>query len=368
MNLTATTPQTFVNWKSVIAIVFLNFVVLVSWIVYHFFQPQLLAQFGFASLNGFLSNAKNMVLVLIPPLAGLLADFLQKRVGKGYLIFTVGISITAMVFMAAAYAFLPTAGQGLHHAIPAMMVVWLICMNIFYTPATAYLEKTASTQHLPLVTALVALTAELLMAVAPYTPQLMSQFNSSATFVGGGLLIALSGYFFYQANKDQGISYLAENPVGSQFSNLLIVFIIGFFAGLAEYFVTNSVPVWLKISLGSYAKHTMSIILAIAGLLALPVGKFVQNKEVRKVMVYGFCAVFSMLGIIYLLATQQILTQNTFGLGIVLCFLLALSTSFVVVSAFPVALWYSYGKQENLGIGIFWAGVGFYDMLTGFLN
>ncbi|MBC8111183.1 MAG: hypothetical protein H7Y04_09010 [Verrucomicrobia bacterium] len=366
MNITAT--QQFVNWKSVTAIILLNFVVLVSWVVYHFFQPQLLAQFGFSDLGGFLNDAKNIILVVIPPLAGLLADFLQKRVGKGYLIFTVGVSITAMVFMAAAYAFLPTAGKGLHEAIPGMMVVWLICMNIFYTPATAYIEKTASTQNLPLVTALVALTAELLMAVAPYTPQIMSQFNSSATFVGGGLLIALSGYFFYQANKDQGTTYLSENPAGSQFNNLLIVFAIGLFAGIAEYFVTNSVSDWLKVSLGSYAKHTVSIILAMAGLLALPAGKFVQNKDLRKTMVYGFCAVFSVLGIIYLLATQQILTANTFGLGILLCFLLALSASFVIVTAFPVALWHSYGKQENLGIGIFWAGVGFYDMFIGFIS
>jgi hypothetical protein len=62
------------NWSQIYALAALNAAVVISWIAYHNYQPKLLEKFEFTALSNFLTMAQALVLIVIPPLAGFVAD------------------------------------------------------------------------------------------------------------------------------------------------------------------------------------------------------------------------------------------------------------------------------------------------------
>ena len=67
------------KWPEVYSLAALNAAVVISWIAYHEYQPILIQKFNFEDLGTFLVLTKAIVLVVIPPLAGWLADVILKK-------------------------------------------------------------------------------------------------------------------------------------------------------------------------------------------------------------------------------------------------------------------------------------------------
>jgi len=95
-----------INWKQIFSLGALNAAVVISWIAYHNYQPKLLEKFELTGLGTFLNVAQAIVLVFIPPLAGMVGDYFIRKNGNHFIVFMIGISVTAMVFMAVALPFL----------------------------------------------------------------------------------------------------------------------------------------------------------------------------------------------------------------------------------------------------------------------
>src|SRR5258708_27577572 len=103
MNITAVSAAPRTNWSQVYSLLALNAAIVISWIAYHNYQPKVLEIFHFTELRLFLIIAQGLILVLIPPVAGIVGDYLIKKNGNRLVVFTVGISVTAMVFMLVAF-------------------------------------------------------------------------------------------------------------------------------------------------------------------------------------------------------------------------------------------------------------------------
>src|SRR5271154_6553476 len=123
------------NWNQVYGLLGLNAAIVISWIAYHNFQPKVLELFHFQQLSFFLVVAQALILVFIPPVAGIVGDYMIKTNGNRFVVFTVGISVTAMVFMLVAFTVGTATTLNLTAALPVMIVVWLISMNVFHSPA-----------------------------------------------------------------------------------------------------------------------------------------------------------------------------------------------------------------------------------------
>lgn len=93
------TSQKRIKWTEIWNLAALIAAIVICWIAYHEYQPKLLAGFGLTNLASFLIYAKAIILVLIPPIADLLTDYMTKKNNKVYVVFLVGIGGKAMIFM-----------------------------------------------------------------------------------------------------------------------------------------------------------------------------------------------------------------------------------------------------------------------------
>jgi hypothetical protein len=89
------------------------------------------------SLTLLLVVSKALILVFIPPVAGLIADRVLRKGGTYFTVFTSGIGMTAMTFMIVASIIHIGPHSAISSILPVMVVLWLISMNIFHSPANS---------------------------------------------------------------------------------------------------------------------------------------------------------------------------------------------------------------------------------------
>jgi len=354
--------QSTINWKSIYSLVALNAAVVISWIAYHNYQPKVLQIFHFQELALFLVIAQAVILVCIPPIAGLIGDFMIKKNGNRFIIFTVGISVTAMVFMCVAFTVGTATTLDFTAALPFMIVVWLISMNIFHSPANSMLEIFADAKQLPAAMALLTLTTELLYALEPVVVWFVDLIGPVSTFALGGVLLMITGYFFRSTTKSINLSR-DYDEIRARKSNLPLVLTVGMALGLATGILMNTFPNLLAGKLQEYShsalggSHFVSFILGISALAAWPLSSVVVKIGMQKGVLYGSIATF--IGIVMVfLGTDPIYCM-------VACFLLAISYSLLNVSAFPFILTNLSPKSVTFGAGIFFGSI---ELADGLMN
>lgn len=351
-----------INWNQIYSLVALNAAVVISWIAYHNYQPKVLEIFNFQELALFLVVAQCVILVCIPPIAGLVGDYMIKTNGNRFIVFTVGTSVTAMVFMCVAFT-VGTAGTlNFTAALPIMIVVWLISMNIFHSPANSMMELFADAKQLPTAMALMTLTTELLYALEPLVVWFVDEIGPVSTFALGGVLLIVTGYFFRSTTKNIKLSRDYEETK-ARISNYPLVLTVGLFLGLATGIIINAFPDLLAVRLKEYSNtmlggsHFVSIILGVAALAAWPLSTVVTQIGMKQSVTIGAIATFFFILIVYF-------TTDPIYCGIS-CVMLGLSYSLFNVSAFPYILTNLSARSVTFGAGIFFGSV---ELADGLMN
>lgn len=341
-----------IKWPEIFSLGALNVSVVISWIAYHEYQPVLLENFSFDHLSGFLVITKAIVLVLIPPIAGLLADFLLKKNGKFFTLFTVGIGATAMIFMIVASIIGAGPVSELKPFLPYMIILWLISMNLFISPAYSMIEAFAPAQKLPIVMGFLFLVTELVYALEPLVVGLVQFFGDTLTFIVGGILISVSGYFFHRISSDEVITrkkeLLDEQIKPQNLSAYVAILTIGLCLGigkafLVEYFPTQFIALFPEQgSLGNYLAFGL---LGLSAVLAFIMGKYVNDIGLRKVIMISFGILA--LGSVLLLFASNI-TMMVIG-GVITAF----GFSLLNISGLPFAISQLSVKHITYGVGIY---------------
>jgi MFS family permease len=330
-----------INWQKVYAITLLNSAIVICWMAYHFFQPKILSQFGLEAAANTVNSGKAIVLVVVPPIAGFIADVLARKLGKNYLVFTIGVSLTALIFMASAYVFLDVAPDQLKSYIPLFMVLWLISMNIFYSPATGFILSAAGPKDIAWAIAMIVVVTNLLFAVLPYLMMVLELIGSSLTFVVGALLLVIASiYYFRVAKKDEAPEQATSTEVKNSF-------FIPFWVGLA----TGLIKVLTLVEFGNVtntlfpAFDLITLIFIAAALLAFPLCWWLEKSPWS----YSFNISF-FISLIVLLVAWIFPNWTT---AIIAIIVLSASTAVVAVASFPYVITSVNKKQENLAVGIF---------------
>ena len=91
-----------IRWNQVLALLALDLAIIISWIAYNKYQPELLVQFKLVDFGIALAVVQGFILFITPPVAGYFADRMRKNGGTRLPVITIGINFVSMVFMVVA--------------------------------------------------------------------------------------------------------------------------------------------------------------------------------------------------------------------------------------------------------------------------
>ena len=357
MKSSSTQTISSIKWEQVWSLVALDTAIIISWIAYHKYQPSLLAQFGFSEHTFELAVVQGIILFLTPPIAGFVADSIRKKKGERLPVVNVGITFVSMVFMAVAFTVFANPSGILQMIFPLMIVLWLISMNIFHSPAISTVEMFVPPQKLPQVMAIFAVIADLSQSIEPSIVDVIDYFGAPITFAIGGILVFGTGYLFQKSTKN----LIVNEEIGIEFaafhakkSNFVLVFILGSALGIGTTFFFNIMPDIANSSLsfigeeGLKSNYFTSILIAFAALISYPISMVVEKQGVNKMAIISSLACLLIMPIIY------------YGTGsFMLIFFIAFPIIFATmsVSYLPLAFMRLDAANKVLGIGLFFSGI-----------
>ena len=243
MNNSLTTQN--IQWRQVWSLVALDLAIVISWIAYHKYQPELLNRFEFSQYVFQLALAQGVILLITPPIAGWFADKARRKGNKHLPVVTIGINFVSMIFMVVAVTIWTKPTGFIRLMFPLMIVLWLVFMNIFHSPAISTLEMFVPTEKLPQIMAIFAVITDVAASLEPSIIDLISLFGAPLTFAVGGILVFTSGLWlqrtirsFKPINEDGD----EKKKIKLENSRFGVVLVLGLFLGLATMFFFELFP------------------------------------------------------------------------------------------------------------------------------
>ncbi len=348
-----------VQWRQVWSLVALDLAIIISWIAYHKYQPELLKQFRFDQFKFQLALLQGLILFATPPIAGWFADRARRKGGGHLPVVTIGINFVSMIFMVVAVTIWTNPTGLVRLAFPLMIVLWLVFMNVFHSPAISTLEQFVPTEKLPQVMAIFAVITDVAASLEPSIIDLISIFGAPVTFAIGGVLVFGSGIWLQRTFRSFEPGKTEETQVQNTESTVKksrfdVVIIVGLFLGLATMFFFELFPSMTENKLsflsanGFKGSYFTSALIAFSALLSYPLGLWAQRFSVVKAAWFGGIGFAIALGLI--LTNSGIIALVGFGLYPV-CF------AMMSVTFLPIAFVHLTSKQKVLGVGLFFSGI-----------
>lgn len=354
-----------VKWPEIYSLATLNAAVVISWIAYHEYQPILMEKIQITHLLDFLVVSKAIVLVVIPPFAGWLSDYILKRNGKYLIIFTVGIGATAMVFMVVASLISTHHLMDVKTILPFMIVAWLVCMNLFISPANSMIEAFAPAKQLPIVAGFLFLITELLYSLEPVIVGLVSFLGDTLTFIVGGVLIAGSGIIFHRVSSDEVMQrkqeLLENDRVQTQsVMSYLSILVIGLYLGIGKAFLVEFLPHQFSlrfVQIGEYGDYISFGILGTCALAGFLISKRLSNWNLRKTISASFVIMF--------LGVAAILFAPNPALMVISAVIIGTGFTLINIAGLPYVIQNLSVRHVTYGVGIY---LGASELITGYFE
>jgi MFS family permease len=353
--------ETSISWKQMWSLVALYASIVIGWIAYQQYQPKLLVQFNFTDFAFFLVCAEGVILSITPLIAGRLGDRYRFARGNRMPIISTGISFAAMVFMAVAFTLLGNPGEIFKWVLPVLIVMWLVAMSIFTSPALSTIELFIPIEKLPKAMAILTITANLLYALEPVVVDIIDFLGAPITFITGGVLVFLSGYStkknilsLFSKNEGREDNPRAAMVFDTQRSAYIYIFVVGAILGIATTLMFNVFPDVLQLKLedllnGASSKILLVGILIVSGILSLPFSNLVNHYGLRKTFWFStFLTAVSIAGILLL---------NSALIVLLMMVIFAIGFAALSVSSLPLAMARSNYYEKVFCVGVFFCGV-----------
>ena len=335
--------------------------VVIGWIAYQNYQPKLLEKFHFTDFAFMLMVGQGIILVVTPPLAGMLGDRHRFHNGHRIPVISAGISFAAMVFMAVAFTLLGNPGEIFKWVLPFLIVFWLIAMSIFTSPALSTLELFTPVDKLPRAMAVLTIVANLIYAIEPIIVDIIDYLGAPLTFMAGGAVVLASGYalrknsmslFSLSDNKERQPQRIIS--LNEQKSQLGYIFFLGVALGIPTSIMFNLFPDTIGIKAGEMlsgvsGKMMVVYMLALSAIISLPVSTLVNK--------YGASKSFWTSFIIIMISTTVIFISPSLVMILLMAAIFTLTFTMLSVSALPLAMSRSNYYEKVFCVGIFFSGV-----------
>lgn len=357
-----------INWPAVISLGVLNTVFFFSSIAYDNYQPVILEKYALSSYEHWLEMVALFAPVLIPPIAGWLADRYAFAEGRRFLIINIGVTVTSLLFMCAAVSMTFSKGTGIIQALPYMMMLWLVFMNVFHSPSHSLLKEFGPIRELPVANAVIVLFANIIIASGTLLVPILNQIGAVSGFLVGGVILAASGFLFLKsagsAMEEQESMAEPESDGGVRQDAWLFIVLCGLMYGLTRFFIIfrfdDIVGKELAETYHTSLTFWVAAVLIFSAIIAIPVGMISERFGSERSLMLGFGS-FAILALLSWQIQHPIFSS-------ILVLLLAVSMAFVYVNALPVALSKITSKNAALGTGLYWGAFFAVAALFSFLH
>ncbi|MBL7870740.1 MAG: hypothetical protein JNM78_03940 [Cyclobacteriaceae bacterium] len=350
-----------IEWKQLSSLAALYGSIVIGWIAYHNYQPKLLIQFNLMEFTYLLIIVQGIILIITPLIAGKIGDRFRFKAGHRMPIISSGISFAAMVFMAVAFTLFSNPGEVFRWILPLLIVLWLVAMSIFTSPALSTLELFTPIDKLPRAMAILTIVANLIYSLEPVIVDLIDFVGAPLTFMFGGIAVFVSGY----ALKKNSISLFKNNPahpraefkLDTQRSNYSYIFFLGIVVGIPTTLLFNYFPDLLETNLSTLfkmeGKWLLVVALFISAVLSLPVSNYVIKIGTVKSFWWSFL-INSICLILVFVIGLPILT-------IIAMFIFIVSFTVLSISSLPLAIERANYFEKVFCVGIFFSGMALPD-------
>lgn len=344
-----------IEWKQLWSLAALYGSIVIGWIAYHNYQPKLLVKFNFTDFTFLLTVVQAIILVVTPPIAGKIGDRFRVQKGHRLPIITSGMSFAAMIFMSVAFTLLSEPGEIFKWILPVLIVLWLISMSIFTSPALSTLELFTPVEKLPAAMAVITIVGNLLYALEPVIVDIIDYLGAAVTFMAGGAVVFLSGYALNRNSLDLfklGDGHSKTPSKSEAKSSYGFIFMIGVALGVGTTILFHLFPDILEVKLavlGNFeGKWYIVGIMLVAALVTLPVGNVVMKFGINQSLIYSLILVLMSSAAVFIFSSTYVVAF--------FAIVFAISYTALSVSSLPLAITRAGFSEKVFCVGIFFSG------------
>ncbi|MBV6627988.1 MAG: MFS transporter [Rivularia sp. (in: Bacteria)] len=343
-------------WLQVCGLAMVQGAITLSWVIYNFYLPKLLVQFGFPkSLAISLLIVENALAVFMEPLMGSLSDNRQRWFASRFPFITVGVLLSSALFIAipCVVTFVsPTTV--FKFVLPPLLVAWALAMTVFRSPVLSLLGRYAMPKSLPMAVSVLTLIGGVIGSFRIAANDLLLSFGPLMTFSFGSFVLLGSAAVLRLIHPPEVISdkpvdkHQAQSALPISFQALGLIFVLGGSFAWGYRLLLDGVSKFLKLQLNSDNIQLQMVIFGItAAIAALPAGLIAKKIGNRQAMLGGIATVVLLMLLLPLI-----------GANVILLAPLAISSSFILNGTIPFALEMVPSDRGGLGIGMYFGGVG----------
>lgn len=352
-----------IHWKQLWSLAALYASIIIGWIAYRDYQPKLLQQYGFTDYAFFLAVSQAIIVVLTPPIAGIMGDRFRFNKGHRLPVISSGFSFAAMIFMAVAFTLFGNPGETFKWILPVLIVCWLVGMSIFTSPALSTVELFTPIDKLPKAMAILTIVANLIYALEPIVVDIIDYLGAPVTFIVGGAITLASGYAMqknslglFKQNGDKETIPASEKKTTSG-ADYAFIFFLGLILGAATLVLFQLFPLDLPGRLASITtlggKSILVALLFFSAVISWPISNMVNR--------YSFDQVFWLSAALVALSSVGVYLIPSPWLVVVLLIIFTVSFTSLSVSSLPLALARAGHKEKVFCVGIFFSGVALFE-------
>jgi hypothetical protein len=261
--------------------------------------------------------------------------------------------------MAVAFTLFTNPGEIFKWILPVLIVLWLISMSIFTSPALSTVELFTPVDRLPKAMALLTIVANLIYAIEPVIVDIIDYLGAPLTFIAGGAVTLASGYamkknslgLFKQTGNKEGSAEPGQNTATK--SAYGFIFFLGVILGISTTVMFNLFPDALAqkfaaISNNADGKILLVSMLVLSALISWPISNLINR--------YSMERVFWMSCLLIALSTAVIFLVQPAWIVALMAIVFTVTFTTLSVSSLPLALSRSGYYEKVFCVGVFFSG------------
>lgn len=334
-------------WQPVLAMALMQGAIILCWIVYRLYIPDLLGQFGFPKGAAIIILAiEGFLAVLVEPLFGSLSDRLKTLWGLRAPFVTIGVLIASALFLLLpGIVLLGSPESFIRWVFVSVVVLWAIAMAMFRSPMLARLGEFACQQDWPYAASVLTLVGTIAGTLAlPASKEIMKGLGAGPAFAISSIILLLSATVLNWSQPAQ-VKFLAiaSDKQKPSPQNLGLIALTGSTITLGVILTQQMIGLIGK----EQAPLLLTLFLGVQLVTVLPIGWAAQRWGNIKTMMLG-------LGVLSLGFGLLMVPLQMVRFAAIL--LLGLGMSGIGVGTIPFALNMVPLSRGGLGIGFYFGG------------
>jgi hypothetical protein len=336
------TPKT--DWQPVLAMALMQGAIVLCWIVYRMYIPDLLGQFGFPKDSSVVILAiEGFLAVLIEPMFGSLSDRQKTLWGLKGPFVTIGVLLSAGLLLILPSIVLLGNPDLMRWLFIALVILWAMAMAMFRSPMLARLGEFACQRDWPYAASVLTLVGTLAGTLAlPASKQIVKGLGAGSAFAISSIILLLSATLLNRSQTTQvrlpAITADSQQPAAR---NLFLVALTGCTITIGVILTQQLIGLVGK----QQTPMLMTLFLAVQLVTVLPIGLAAKRWGNLQTMLGGL----GLLAIGFLMLVIP-------GIQAVAVLLLGVGMSCIGVGTIPFALSMVPLSRGGLGIGFYFGG------------